>query len=388
MSSTTSDLPPLWASATSPDGRVYYYHTKTHETTWTKPVSQWKEYSDPKSNRKYYYNTETKKTQWECPPELLSGGGTAQGGVGGSGNSSAGSTNSTSRSTISINVTGASLQGSATANSSSSPHENQHVPEYTSVTEQRGRNTDGSFSFQGVLTGNGNKALQKLQKELVAYTPDNVEQLKTKFEGRKYEERRGEFSDIIESRLEVVFEETGKLKMKWDELLRDEKLNPALDARFSLIETGGERKQIFHEVLQRMETTKRESARKAKHHATHELLEVLRSKWPGKKRAARFRDCYDFCAQFPCWRILGDDLARDEVFQEFQDAYDQELKEDKKRQRKENMKTLENMFATNPDITRSKIKATKNVSSAQGLELSPDASQTLTPSLAHILLSI
>ena len=43
------------------------------------------------------------------------------------------------------------------------------------------------------------------------------------------------------------------------------------------------------------------------------------------------------------------------MFQEFQDAYDQELKEDKKRQRKENMKTLENMFATNPDITRSKI---------------------------------
>lgn len=76
-------LPPTpgqWQEARAPDGRTYFFHTATKETTWTKPAElltplekalaaqPWKEYSTPEG-RKYYSNTETKQTVWEMPAQ-------------------------------------------------------------------------------------------------------------------------------------------------------------------------------------------------------------------------------------------------------------------------------------------------------------------------------
>lgn len=76
-------LPPNpgpWQETRAPDGRTYYYHTITKETTWTKPVDlmtpvekalsaqPWKEYST-QDGRKYYSNSETKQTVWDMPQQ-------------------------------------------------------------------------------------------------------------------------------------------------------------------------------------------------------------------------------------------------------------------------------------------------------------------------------
>lgn len=77
-----SDLKPGWTEHTAPDGRKYYYHSETKQSSWDKPTDKapeastpWKEHTAP-DGRKYYYNKETKVSSWTIPEELkkLQGG--------------------------------------------------------------------------------------------------------------------------------------------------------------------------------------------------------------------------------------------------------------------------------------------------------------------------
>lgn len=66
---------------TAPDGRTYYYNTKTKQSSWDKPdelkttterlLSQcpWKEYT-AENGKKYYHNVNTKESKWTVPPEV------------------------------------------------------------------------------------------------------------------------------------------------------------------------------------------------------------------------------------------------------------------------------------------------------------------------------
>jgi pre-mRNA-processing factor 40 len=70
-----------WKEAQDANGRTYYYHTRTNETRWDKPMviqslaqkalddSPWKEFTDEATERKYYFNTDTKETTWEPPSD-------------------------------------------------------------------------------------------------------------------------------------------------------------------------------------------------------------------------------------------------------------------------------------------------------------------------------
>ncbi|EGW34513.1 uncharacterized protein SPAPADRAFT_149506 [Spathaspora passalidarum NRRL Y-27907] len=65
-----------WEKVTSEDGQVYYYNSKTNETSWTLPEetavvtgSQWEEYTT-EDGRTYYYNESTGETTWEKPAKL------------------------------------------------------------------------------------------------------------------------------------------------------------------------------------------------------------------------------------------------------------------------------------------------------------------------------
>lgn len=89
---TQVPLPDGWAQNTAADGRVYYYHAATRETRWDRPVAtvavaepqkkrpaaeiapsvpaqladDWKEHTAP-DGKTYYYNTRTRETSWILP---------------------------------------------------------------------------------------------------------------------------------------------------------------------------------------------------------------------------------------------------------------------------------------------------------------------------------
>ncbi|KAJ3155311.1 PRP40 pre-mRNA processing factor 40 [Geranomyces michiganensis] len=72
---------PEWTTHTTSDGKVYYFNTKTKQSSWEKPDAlkteaekatkshTWKEYATDEG-KKYFYNTVTKVTTWEMPAEL------------------------------------------------------------------------------------------------------------------------------------------------------------------------------------------------------------------------------------------------------------------------------------------------------------------------------
>lgn len=74
---TSSD----WTEHKAPDGRTYYYNSKSKQSSWEKPEElktpaekllaqcQWKEYTSD-TGKPYYYNTVTQESKWTIPPEL------------------------------------------------------------------------------------------------------------------------------------------------------------------------------------------------------------------------------------------------------------------------------------------------------------------------------
>eukprot|EP00191_Tetraselmis_sp_GSL018_P019477 CAMPEP_0177582924 /NCGR_PEP_ID=MMETSP0419_2-20121207/3030_1 /TAXON_ID=582737 /ORGANISM="Tetraselmis sp., Strain GSL018" /LENGTH=858 /DNA_ID=CAMNT_0019072245 /DNA_START=64 /DNA_END=2641 /DNA_ORIENTATION=- len=72
---------PEWTEHNAPDGRKYYYNSRTGKSSWEKPpelmtdieradaTTNWKEFT-AKDGRKYYYNKATKESRWTMPEEM------------------------------------------------------------------------------------------------------------------------------------------------------------------------------------------------------------------------------------------------------------------------------------------------------------------------------
>jgi pre-mRNA-processing factor 40 len=69
---------PDWSELKTPDGRSYFYNSRTAQTTWEKPDAlktpaeqrlakiPWKEYQTPEG-RKYWNNKDTGESVWSMP---------------------------------------------------------------------------------------------------------------------------------------------------------------------------------------------------------------------------------------------------------------------------------------------------------------------------------
>lgn len=62
-----------WEKVTDDEGRVYYYNSKTLETSWTLPEqetnSDWKVFTTD-DGKEYYYNEKSGETTWDIPDDL------------------------------------------------------------------------------------------------------------------------------------------------------------------------------------------------------------------------------------------------------------------------------------------------------------------------------
>jgi len=71
----------IWTEHTTPEGRKYWYNSKTQESTWVKPDElkteaekklnncPWKQYT-AENGKPYYFNSITKESSWTIPSEL------------------------------------------------------------------------------------------------------------------------------------------------------------------------------------------------------------------------------------------------------------------------------------------------------------------------------
>jgi len=80
---TGDSLPPDWQAVNDASGKVYYWNSKTNETTWDKPAPvappppppapkkvlppNWEKFTDAATGKDYYLNKTTNNTQWEAP---------------------------------------------------------------------------------------------------------------------------------------------------------------------------------------------------------------------------------------------------------------------------------------------------------------------------------
>ncbi|XP_066287093.1 pre-mRNA-processing factor 40 homolog B-like isoform X2 [Branchiostoma lanceolatum] len=80
-SEKSKDEKSLWTEHKAPDGRTYFYNSKTKQSTWEKPAElkthaellldscPWKEFKAD-SGKVYFYNSQTKESRWTIPKEL------------------------------------------------------------------------------------------------------------------------------------------------------------------------------------------------------------------------------------------------------------------------------------------------------------------------------
>ncbi|KAF8327188.1 uncharacterized protein EI90DRAFT_3068216 [Cantharellus anzutake] len=73
--------PAQWTEHRNAEGRTYWYHSATKQSSWERPdelkspferalsKTTWKEYFS--QGRKYWYNTESKESKWDMPNELM-----------------------------------------------------------------------------------------------------------------------------------------------------------------------------------------------------------------------------------------------------------------------------------------------------------------------------
>merc|ERR1719510_2912083 len=102
--------------------------------------------------------------------------------------------------------------------------------------------------------------------------------------------------------------------MKWEEalkLIQDDK-------RFNVFPSGGEKRQMFGEYLNRKQREEKENTRKRRQSSRDDMLALLRTNINGSieiKPSTKFRDVYEWLAVHECWEYLENDDERDEVFQ-------------------------------------------------------------------------
>jgi len=327
-----SDLPPDWASAVAPDsGKTYYYHVKTHETTWTKPTTT-----------------------------TTLGGGSG---------------------------------GASAASPESSSHDNNiHVSDRDREREERehirlNRDRDS-------IRDNHRDKFHREQLHQDSSDRYNLNHEDLEFSNMSREERKKYFVSLLEEELEKIIREktnnaaaaakeksekdqlssnNGSSEPAWDpnrlnlaNLIRWDLMLKRIekDPRFVALESGGDRKQTFNETLSKLQIRKRDELRKKKIQAKQELHDVvLKHEWknsgtygsagsgdssksrlpiPKKKLGTTFREVYDFLMQFECFKLLGpSDTDRDDAFQEYMNTWEAEERVRLERVRVERMVEFE-----------------------------------------------
>lgn len=356
-----------WSEHTAPDGRKYYYNSRTKQSSWEKPVelvkaqeqavagavpaasatavpsTDWKEFTAP-NGRKYYYNKTTKQSVWTMPEEMkaaLAAAAAASGGVGAPAVTAGGAAAAGAAPSAAMMAAQQALQSvptGAAAGSAAVPSGIQTGPALVFATTAEAKD-----AFKQLLADVGIKSSASWDDTMKIIANDR------RYGGLKtLGEKKATFNEYLQQKKKEEVEEARQKRLKakedfytmLDEVSKDFgsslKFTKArdlleLDTRWQAIDSVKEREELFEDWVSEREKAAREAKKaekKKKRAAFRQLLESSRF----VKVETSWRKAQDRLSGEEEYDAL-DKLDRLEVFQEYIRDLEKREREEREKQR-------------------------------------------------------
>ncbi|PRW33660.1 pre-mRNA-processing 40A isoform A [Chlorella sorokiniana] len=341
---------PDWTEHNAPDGRKYYYNSRTKQSSWEKPdelktpaeraaasaaappaASAWKEHTAP-DGRKYYYNRLTKQSVWQRPAEM---GPDPNAPPAAAAPAAAPAAAAAAPAAAAAQVV--KLEGAKAGGASASWIQTGPTPHYATTAEAKD-------AFKQLLSDAGVSSGMSWEESMRLIVGDRrYGALKT------LGEKKTAFNEYVQARKKEEAEEARQRRMKAKEgfyALLDgcaelrgggrPKFSRArdlleLDARWQAVDSSKEREELFEDWVEEKEKEEKERRKaelKAKRAAFRELLE--RSKHI--KHDTAWRKAQDRLAGEAEYEAL-DKIDRLEVFEEYIRELERAEREEREKER-------------------------------------------------------
>ncbi|KAL4420342.1 hypothetical protein ABPG77_006149 [Micractinium sp. CCAP 211/92] len=347
---------PDWTEHTAPDGRKYYYNSRTKQSSWEKPeelktpaeraaaaaqpaapaASAWKEHTAP-DGRKYYHNRVTKESRWTMPDEMKAALGLPTGGPAPMAASAAGSAPAAAAKPAAE----AQVVKLADANGGATQAwlQTGPTPHYATTAEAKD-------AFKQLLLDAGVSSGMSWEESMRLIVGD-----------RRYGalkslgEKKSAFNEYVQQRKKEEAEEARQRRMQAKEgfyALLDEceelkaasrpKFSKArdlleLEPRWQAVDSSKEREELFEDWLDEKEKKEKEARKAEVKRRRAEFRELLeRSKFV--KFDTPWRKAQDRLAGEPEYDAL-DKLDRLEVFEEYIRELERQEREEREKEKEE-----------------------------------------------------
>ncbi|KAL4419958.1 hypothetical protein ABPG75_007056 [Micractinium tetrahymenae] len=353
---------PDWTEHTAPDGRKYYYNSRTKQSSWEKPdelktpaeraaaaaqpppaaASAWKEHTAP-DGRKYYHNRVTKESRWTMPDEMKAALGLPTGGAAAAGGGAAPTAGAAGAAPAAAAKPAPEAQvvklAEANGAASNSWLQTGPTPHYATTAEAKD-------AFKQLLSDAGVSSGMSWEESMRLIVGD-----------RRYGalkslgEKKGAFNEFVQQRKKEEAEEARQRRMQAKEgfyALLDEcqelkaasrpKFSKArdlleLEPRWQAVDSNKEREELFEDWLDEKEKKEKEARKAEVKRRRAEFRQLLeRSKFI--KFDTAWRKAQDRLAGEPEYDSL-DKLDRLQVFEEYIRELERQEREEREREKEE-----------------------------------------------------
>jgi len=312
---TTSE----WTEHDAPDGRKYYYNTKTGKSAWEKPPelmtdieradasTPWKEYTS-KDGRKYYYNKETKESKWTIPEDLAKARAAAQ-----------------AAAAKPVVVQAVPLSSTPVALPTPAPAVTPAAAKPAAVANS----TPAAAPTPAAAAASAAAAVEEGKKE------------EKKEEGFQYA-TKAEAKDAFKG----LLKESGvNSDWSWEQAMR----KIVSDKRYGALKSLGEKKACFNEYLQQRKREEREEARQRIRKAREDFMAMLDDS-PELTSHSKFARAAQLFESDSRWQALTSSREREELFEDHLRDRERKEREAKRVARQAGRAAFKAMLQADPSI--------------------------------------
>ncbi|PAV65187.1 hypothetical protein WR25_14516 [Diploscapter pachys] len=363
-SSRSTMIDAQWCEARTADGRVYYYHKLTRETSWTKPDGAktpqerasstpssstiWKRFTSPEG-RSYYYNMVTKVTTWEKPEGFVEPG--ESGGENKGQQSEEGQKSNNPLAQIQAAQAQAAAQNPASASSHNAAAQKAsaiqlHIPSTLSsvgvIPQSASILPSGMFQkFAPTSTKEepkGESEIEKAMKATLASLTANSSASSSRAEellaGSEADLKRRQGERFRELLRDKYNDSKISANCNWEQAVKFIQHDP----RFRIIQKISEKKQLFNQWKIQKQKEERDEKRLSAKRAKEQLEKFLQTHTKVKETLKYSKAC-DLFSREPIWTAVPSE-DRHDIFKDVIEFVTKRDKEKKKEVRQRNISAL------------------------------------------------